>query len=301
MSQKINITFKTRPTLANIFKKEMDELGFDTSGLKNEKDTLHAYCSYVSRLVETRPRKIHKADTFVCPEDVKNGLAWLESKIEKGESVNAHLNGATKKNKLDGLLFDWGIQHLHLGEKLVAPGYVERTGNVLFAIFKPDDVYFIDIRDHEGWSDKALLDSVNRNWPELLSCYKIDGKSEYNPTSSDITQLRKKGVNAMIELSDGNSYVSMGGGITTAGTSMNATRTYIELIRMLNGVESQINKNARYFSKSLRPKGRAMLNRFRFVFVCRRDGDMIRFYDVVNNNYWEQYLTIPTLKVRFGV
>lgn len=44
-----------------------------------------------------------------------------------------------------------------------------------------------------------------------------------------------------------------------------------------------------------------MLNRFRFVFVCRRDGDMIRFYDVVNNNYWEQYLAIPTLKVRFGI
>ena len=147
----------------------------------------------------------------------------------------------------------------------------------------------------------VLLDSVNRNWPELLSCYKIDGNSEYNPTSSDITQLRKKGVNAMIELSDGNSYVSMGGGITTAGTSMNATRTYIELIRMLNGVESQIYKNTRYFSRSLRPKGRAMLNRFRFVFVCRRDGDMIRFYDVVNNNYWEQYLAIPKLKVRFGV
>lgn len=82
---------------------------------------------------------------------------------------------------------------------------------------------------------------------------------------------------------------------------MNATRTYIELIRMLNGVESQINKNSRYFSKSLRPKGRAMLNRFRLVFVCRRNGDMIRFYDVVNNNYWEQYLAIPTLKVRFGV
>ena len=97
MPQKIHIIFKTRSTLANIFKKEMDELGFDTSGLKNEKDTLHAYCSYVSRLVETRPRKIHKADTFVCPEDVKNGLAWLESKIEKGESVNAHLNGQQRK------------------------------------------------------------------------------------------------------------------------------------------------------------------------------------------------------------
>ena len=244
------------------------------------------------------------------PQVNPSGLLFLHSLVKDVghlpvedivESVNAHLNGATKKNKLDGLLFDWGIQHLHLGEKLVAPGYVERTGNVLFAIFKPNDVYFVDIRDHEGWSDKALLDTVNRNWPELLSCYKIDGKSEYNPTNTDITQLRKKGVNAMIELADGNSYISMCGGITTAGTSMNAARTYVELIRMLNGVENQIHKNVRYFSKSFRPKGRAMLNRFRFVFVCRRDGDMIRFYDVVNNNYWEQCLAIPTLKVRFGI
>ena len=98
-----------------------------------------------------------------------------EMKIEKGESVNPHLNSATKKDQLDGLLYDWGIHHLHLGETFSAPGYVERTGPVLFAIFRKDDVYFIDIRNHEGWSDKNLLEIVNRNWPELLSIYKMEG------------------------------------------------------------------------------------------------------------------------------
>ena len=86
--------------------------------------------------------------------------------------MNPHLNNATKKDKLDGLLYDWGIHHLHLGETFSAPGYVKRTGPVLFAIFRNDNVYFIDIRDHVGWSDKGLLEIVNENWPELLSIYK---------------------------------------------------------------------------------------------------------------------------------
>jgi len=34
--------------------------------------------------------------------------------------VNPHLNNATKKDKLDGLLYDWGIHHLYLGETFSA-------------------------------------------------------------------------------------------------------------------------------------------------------------------------------------
>lgn len=296
----MNIEFRFKPSLARIFKKEIEDLGFDTSKLKTDEDVLHSYCSYSHRLLEKRPRTIHKADTFVCPEEVKDGLAWLESKIEQGESLNPHLNTTIQKDKLDGLLYDWGIHQLHLGLKYESTGFVERTGPVLFAVFRSNDVYFVDVRDHEGWSDKGLLEIINRNWPELLSLYKMEGvKPETAISEDDITSLRKGGVNTFHELSDGNSYLSMGGGITTAGTSQEAVRTYIEIVRMMRDVEKQIRANGKYLVSRVVPKGRPFRDRNNFVFVCRRVGDEIRFYDVVNDNYWQNCWNILPLKKRF--
>lgn len=297
---KIECRFK--PSLAKIFKREIEELGFDTSKLATDEDVLHSYCSYSYRLLEKRPRTIHKADTFVCPKEVKEGLAWLESKIEKGESVNQHLNTTIQKDKLDGLLYDWGIHHLHLGLKYEATGFVERTGPVLFAVFRPNDVYFVDVRDHKGWSDKGLLEIINRNWAELLSIYKMEGVMlETSFDEKDIASLRKAGVNTFHELSDGNSYLSMGGGITTAGTSMMAIRSYVTIVRMINDIETNIKANAKYLVSHVLPKDYPFRNRYEYVFVCRRHGDEIRFYDVVNNNFWSQVWEVKPLKDMYGV
>lgn len=298
----MNIEFRFKHSLANIFKKEISELGFEPSKLINDEDVLHAYCSYSHRLIEKRPRTIHKAETFVCPEEVKEGLDWLESKIEQGGSLTPHLNKTIQKDKLDGLLYDWGIHHLHLGSKFETTGFVERTEPVLFAVFRPNDVYFVDVRDHEGWSDKELLEIINRNWPELLSIYRMtDVKPETTFTEEDITSLRKAGVNTFHELSDGNSYLSMGGGITTAGTSQEAVRTYIEIIRMLGDIEKQIRKNSKYLVTQVIPKDHPFRDKNHFVFVCKRVGDHICFYDIVNNNYWQTYWQIPPLIKRFGL
>ena len=298
----IKITFKFRETLAKIFKKEIEELGFDTSSLTTTEKVLQSYCSYTYRLIEKRPRKIYKAATFTCPEEVEVGLKWLEEKIRNGESVNPHLNNATKKDKLVGLLYDWGIHHLHLGETFSSRNYVKRTGLVLFAVFRKDNVYFIDIRDHIGWSDKGLLDIVNENWPELLSIYKMEGvKPETSFDESDITLLRKSGVNTFHELSVGNSYLPMGGGITAAGTSTMAMLSYVELIRMLNKIETNIKANAKYFVSHVHPKGHPFRNRYKYVFVCKRCGDYIKFYDVVNNNFWTQTWEIKTLRKFYSI
>ena len=298
----MNIEFRFRHSLANIFKKEIAELGFEPSKLKSDEDVLHAYCSYSHRLIEKRPRTIHKADTFVCPKEVKEELDWLESKIKQGKSLIPHLNTAIQKDKLDGLLYDWGIHHLHLGLKLETTGFVERTGPVLFAVFRPNDVYFVDVRDHEGWSDKELLEIINRNWPELLSIYRMtDVKPEATFTEEDIISLRKAGVNTCHELSDGNSYLSMGGGITTAGTSQEAVRTYIEIVRMLGDIEKNIRDNSKFLVSHVMPKDHPFRDKNHFVFVCKRVGDRICFYDIVNNNFWQTYWHFLTLKKRFGL
>ena len=296
------LSFKLESSLAKIFKKEIEDLGFDVSSLANDDDVLQAYCSYSYRLIENRPRIIHKADSFVCPDEVKNGLTWLESKLKKGENVNPHLNSATKKDKLDGLLYDWGIHHLHLGEKFSSPGFVERSGPVLFAMFRPDDVYFIDIRNHEGWSDKSLLDIVNRNWPELIEQYWLKGvKPESQLSENGITATRKAGINTIVELSDGKALVSIGGGITTAKTSLAAMDSYVELKRALHDVEKEIRSCGRKLATHVSPKDHPFRDKTSFVFVCKRVGDDIRFCDVVNNNYWQNCWKVKTMKERYGI
>ena len=104
-------------------------------------------------------------------------------------------------------------------------------------------------------------------------------------TKKEITLLRKSGINTFHELSAGNSYLPMGGGITSAGTSMMAMQTYVEMIRMLNDIKTNIRANVKYFVSHVEPKGHPFRNRSKFVFVCRRYRDEIRFYDVVNNNF----------------
>lgn len=296
------LTFKLESSLAKIFKKEIEELGYEVSSLTKDEDVLQAYCSYSYRLLENRPRTIHKANSFVCSNEVKNGLAWLESKLIKGGSVNPHLNSATKKDKLNGLLYDWGIHHLHLGEKFSSPGFVERSGPVLFAMFRPDDVYFIDIRNHEGWSDKSLLEIVNRNWPELIERYWLKGvRPEASLSANDLTATRKAGINTIVELSDGKVLVSIGGGITTAKTSLAAMDSYVELKRALHDVEKEIRSCGSKLATHVSPKDHPFRDKTSFVFVCKRVGDEIRFYDVVNNNYWQSCWKVKTLKERYGI
>ena len=58
------------------------------------------------------------------------------------------------------------------------------------------------------------MEIVNENWPELLSIYKMEGvKPETSFDEKYITLLRKYGVNNLHELSAGDSYLPMGGGI----------------------------------------------------------------------------------------
>ena len=298
----IEITFRFRETLANIFKREIEELGFDTSSLTTSDDVLQSYCSYTYRLIEKRPRAIYKATSFACPAEVEIGLKWLEEKNGRGESVNPLEQREKKRDRRGGILYEWGRDIVHLGETFSAPGYVKRTGPVLFAIFRKNNVYFIDIRDHVGWSDKGLLDIVNENWSELLSIYKMEGvKPETSFDEKEITLLRKSGINTFHELSAGNSYLPMGGGITSAGTSMMAMQTYVEMIRMLNDIKTNIRANVKYFVSHVEPKGHPFRNRSKFVFVCRRYRDEIRFYDVVNNNFWAQTWRVKTLRELYGI
>lgn len=72
-------------------------------------------------------------------------------------------------------------------------------------------------------------------------------------------------------------------------------------MRLLGDIENQIRANSKYLVSHVKPKGHPFRDRTCFMFVCRRVRDEIRFYDVVNNNYWQTSWHFLTLKKRFGL
>lgn len=211
--------------LCRIIRDEVSQKGmvcptFDADSRTNCHALITAYCSMLGRRVKAAKRRVHLNPSLSVPDEVAAGFELLVRKFEDGEDVNPHLNKfSIKLDKNDQLLYDWGINHFHLGTTLDPSGFIQRTGPIAYAIVKENDVYIITVAEHGHWSDKNLLEIVDANWPELIAGWKIDGEWEVDFSSEEIGKLRKGGINSGIRLANGNSYISPGGGINCAGGS----------------------------------------------------------------------------------
>lgn len=96
---------------------------------------------------------------------------------------------------------------------------------------KDDVILALKIDDHNYWSDKELLDIAH--WPELTSDWDVDATPEVDFSSEDIGKLRQAHVNVIAQRADGTS--TFGGyGITSAGTSVEATLAMTRINRMFD-------------------------------------------------------------------
>lgn len=163
-------------------------------------------------------------------------------KFEKGENVYANLHKPIKKiNFEDLMLYDWNIQYFHLGT-CESNGFVTRTGDVLLALITDETCYCISIKPHGHWSDKELLETINRNWPILTVEYKMDANlvPEHSPSDDELAALRTMGVNVIQQLSDGSVLIPIGGGLQADKSSTNAFWSASELRKMIYNNEKII-------------------------------------------------------------
>ncbi len=153
----------------------------------------------------------------------------------------------------DSLFNDWRIQHFHFNERPV------RSGDLLYVIVTLDEIYIVGIYPHGHWSRRELLERVHRNWPELIAHSRITDvvRTESGPLSdSDIETLRSAGISALLELSDGLVYFSPGGGITTAGTSIETSRLINVTVARLRQLEAWLRANSEQVLQEIRNAGR---------------------------------------------
>ena len=227
-------------------KNKLDELFGEenVAHYSNPHDYAIDWFSWNRRVLSATPRKIEKSTAFQCPDSRLNGLKQLEQAIASGKLLSPWLSKTIRNVSYeDAMLNDWGIHHLHLGEKISADGFIERTGELLFAIFTDITCYEIGVFKHGDWSEIDLLEIVNQNWPELLESRKLKGIIDisHNPTTKEeITALRKAHVCYMLKLSDGSIIMPPGGGVMTDGTASDAVLAADWWGRLFRNAESKI-------------------------------------------------------------
>jgi|GEM_PF-5892401 hypothetical protein len=174
-----DITNKMKEGIGIILRKLIEESGYrynKKNSLKTSRDVIHMFFTMEKRIPAKRPRIVHRAKDFVCPDKYQKGLDQLIEKFERGDDLYPYLTKTIRALDFsDGLLFDWDMYHFHLGET-IEKGFITRTKHILYAIVKDDDVYLIiiaphgkDIEDHIAWSNIDLVQIAHDNWPNIFS------------------------------------------------------------------------------------------------------------------------------------
>ena len=226
--------------MANIMRQELVEIGYKVN-IPDDRELMNYYFTTCNRIISARPRKVHEAAGMVVPASRKAGYDALKDKFEKGVSVMPHLSKQIRGLKFqDKMLFDWGIQHFHLGTTLEADGFIKQYDEILYAIVENDDVYFITVDEHDHWSDIDLLEKVLANWPQLLQSFQTGGTPTVQFSSKEVETLRRFNINTIVTLSDGHGYMGRGMGMTGAGTSADAVLNANSMARDLRKIEKDV-------------------------------------------------------------
>ena len=196
------------------------------------------YFEMSMRRIQPVPRRVHFSDQIHTSlgELSRRGKseslardAWgmvfgLRQHLVDGVNVNAFLSKNIRNAEgWDGLLWNYGMHHFHLGRERGKDGFVKRSKHLLFAIVAEMDAYFVDVRPHPpkdgiGWVSQELLRIVHSEWPELIEKSILHGVSGDELTDEEMHELRRKNVNYAMNI-DGKAIARLLGGMAGDGSS----------------------------------------------------------------------------------
>jgi hypothetical protein len=217
--------------------------GFVLAGNESDEDIFISIYNLQKRKVTDSPRKIFFSKEFNCPQNYKNALDSIVDKIKRGDNITPYLS--TKIRYLDYadlMLNAWGVHHLHLGMNILPSGFIERTGDLLFIYFSHNEAFFINIFNHDDFTNQSILQIIHYNWPKLIEQYKLHDVKDisFKPSDSELKSLRKSHINTMAKMDDGTIYSPIGLGYATNGTAISITMDLINTKKMFKKVEKAI-------------------------------------------------------------
>jgi hypothetical protein len=181
-------------------------------------DLLVRWFNWRDRFVPAQPRIVHVSNELVASPlftVFATELAQVQAEVETGQDLTPRLSkrvstaaestGVQKalhrREDLDLLLSDWGIHHIHLS---VAGG-----NELLMAVFRDRDAYFVDVLPHGKWTEIGLLEALVRNWSNenLLKASQSDIRL-VRPNTPEMREVIRKAGGVLIEEIDGRLYLA---------------------------------------------------------------------------------------------
>lgn len=154
------------------------------------------------------------------------------------------------------MLNDWGIYHLHLGEKNREDGFINRTVDLLYIRIDGDNAYFINIFTHDDWGNDDVIRILHNNWPDSIEKFLMKGITQIgkNLADKEYKMLRKAGVTPLITIAPNKTYVLMGGGYTTSGKSLEVVRICDNTRKILRESERYVKENIDLLAENAKSK-----------------------------------------------
>lgn len=198
-----------------------------------------------------RPRTVHKSREFSCPHAVQCGLDRLIRVLESGQDISPYMSTQVDRiSFMDDMFNDWGVLHLHLGERLRPDGrFIERTGPILFLYLpeQTDDAYLINIYQHHEWAKTSVPQTMYDNWPHLMNVLNGVQGTTFTYSESQHQRLRQAGYKVLTQITDhnGNPIVANAPGVGQVASrdSIIDVKNFDHRMNELRRMENEIRAN----------------------------------------------------------
>ena len=229
----------------NKLRKELGFLGYQVLS-NSDKEIVYTFLSIQERLLEPRPRQVHRSKEFKCPIELQCDLYIVESAMRQGNDLTPYLSKFIRRADYDDpLLKHWGIHYLNLSTNKNSDQFEERTGTLLYAMFNSKRVYLINVYSHEECSLQKMVRILHNNWPESIALYKLQDVTglDFSVNDQDIKWLINENFNTYIKVNPNIVYAPMGGGLASLSISNDLKRQANSIKAKLKEMESYIVNN----------------------------------------------------------
>lgn len=221
----------TKPSIKIDFLQDLREhykfllqgIGYNLPAEATVSDACTLYNNYLHRKLVPSQRQVkwsRELSRKTLNTDILAGCEAFSKASEAGHDLTPFMTTTIQDPEIsDTLLNDWAIYHFHLYVDRMEPsGFVGRGSELLFAFVTNQNVYLIDILDHNSFCDTDLFEIIHQNWPDIIRKFRPPGVSNATNLNEDGDEikirktLRKAGLQTIIVTHDKTVYLPFGDG-----------------------------------------------------------------------------------------